>query len=429
MASQKKASKKRRARKRPGRATRPPNTSGKVEAGLARLLKHLNEYLLLKDDEVFVIVLGTVAAFIRELDPVWLLIVAPPSGAKTDFVEMLDEVKEIFPLSDLTSKTLASGFGTADTEDVSMLHEVDGRILALKDFTTVLQMRRDQRGEVLAQLREAYDGRFNKAWGTGRRLRWKGRLGFIAGVTGVIDRHHEVMGTLGQRFVLVRPQQPNRMAAAQRAIENAEAPLGKDVRRAIARGVARFLRSLPLVPPGLVSDQRTQLARIADFVTCSRSPVIRDGHTREIEYAPEREMPARFARQMAALVRGIALVRGRETVNADDMCLIGRVGADCLPPGRCIVLKALTQTSSPLTIDQIAPGKSSYSETTIRRTLEDLHALRLLNRQGGGQGAASRWSLRKSFRLAAEICFAVTPKTVSSSERRTSKSSVTPRSV
>ena len=121
-----------------------------------------------------------------------------------------------------------------------MLHEVDGRILALKDFTTVLQMRRDQRGEVLAQLREAYDGRFNKAWGTGRRLRWKGRLGFIAGVTGVIDRHHEVMGTLGQRFVLVRPQQPNRMAAAQRAIENAEAPLGKDVRRAIAKGGSAF---------------------------------------------------------------------------------------------------------------------------------------------------------------------------------------------
>ena len=45
-------------------------------------------------------------------------------------------------------------------------------------------------------------------------------------------------------------------------------------------------------------------------------------------------MPARFARQIAGLARGIALVRGHETVEADDMHLIGRVGADCLPASR-----------------------------------------------------------------------------------------------
>ena len=200
----------------------PANVSGKVASLLADLLEALHNYLWLKDDDAFVIVLGAVAAFILGLDPVWLLIVAPPSGAKTDFVHMLDEVPEIYPLSDLTPKTLASGFGTPNTADVSLLHEVDGKILALKDLTTVLQKRRDQRDEVLAELREVFDGRFAKAWGTGQRLDWRGRVGFIAGVTSVIDQLHSVMGILGQRFVLLRPRQPDRQAAARRAIQNTQ---------------------------------------------------------------------------------------------------------------------------------------------------------------------------------------------------------------
>jgi hypothetical protein len=403
----------------------PPNTPGKVGVRLDRLLKLIHEYLLLEDDDVFLIVLGTVAAFLRGLDPVWLLIVAPPSGAKTDFIEMLDEVEEIFPLSDLTSNTLASGFGTADTEDVSLLHEVEGKILALKDLTTVLQMRRDQRGEVLAQLREIYDGRFNKAWGTGRRLRWTGRIGFIAGVTAVIDRHHEVMGTLGQRFVLTRPRQPDRKAAARRAIENTKASSRKGIRQTIAKEVAHFFETLPAVVPELPRSQVDQLTEIADLVTRARSPVFRDGHTREIDDAPAPEMPARFARQLAALVRGIAIVRGHETVVEDDMRLVGRVGADCLPPSRRAVLRALTRATSPLPIDQVMTGKSALSETTIRRSLEDLHALGLLNRQGEGQGTTSRWSLKQSQRRGAQLCFRASRRAKGTSSQRVSMRTAT----
>ena len=62
------------------------------------------------------------------------------------------------------------------------LARLKDEILVLKDFTTVLQRHREERQKILAQLREIYDGRFDKVWGTGRELHWRGRLGFLAGV-------------------------------------------------------------------------------------------------------------------------------------------------------------------------------------------------------------------------------------------------------
>ena len=78
-----------------------------------------------------------------------------------------------------------------------MHHAPDGQILVFKDFTIVLEMSRDKRQAVLAQFREIYDGKFDKVWGNGQELHWEGRLGFVAGVTPAIDKHHAVMAILG----------------------------------------------------------------------------------------------------------------------------------------------------------------------------------------------------------------------------------------
>src|ERR1700733_1595092 len=189
----------------PVKRDRSPSSdvSGKA-VDLRSVLKDLKKYLLLADPDAFLILLGAAAAFAVGLDPVWLLIVGPPSGGKTEFLRMLNECPMVYPLSELTPRTLASGLLMPDGRDASLLLQVNSKILVLKDLTTLLEMRRDDRQEVLAQLREIYDGRFTKAWGTGQRLDWSGRVGFIAGVTSVIDQHHQVMGMLGQRFILVR---------------------------------------------------------------------------------------------------------------------------------------------------------------------------------------------------------------------------------
>lgn len=173
---------------------------------LLDLQERITSFLLLKDPDVLPVMLGAMAAHRFGGTPVWLLLVAPLSGTKTELIRALERVPGTYFLSDLTARTFASGLET-HRADPSLLARLQEEVLLFKDFTTVLEMHREERQAILAQLREIYDGRFDKPWGTGKELHWKGRLGFIAGVTPIIDSHHSVLAVLGARFVMLRVEQ------------------------------------------------------------------------------------------------------------------------------------------------------------------------------------------------------------------------------
>ena len=92
-----------------------------------------------------------------------------------------------------------------------------------KDFGSVLSMNRDARAAVLAALREVYDGSWTRHVGTGggRTLTWSGKVGLVAGATPTIDRHHAVMGAMGERFVLFRLPEVDASEQARRALAHA----------------------------------------------------------------------------------------------------------------------------------------------------------------------------------------------------------------
>ena len=79
-------------------------------------------------------------------------------------------------------------------------------IIIVKDFTSTLEMDRTARGEVLAALREVYDGRWDRDVGAegGRTLTWHGKCGLLAGCTTAIDKAHAVMNDMGPRSLFVR---------------------------------------------------------------------------------------------------------------------------------------------------------------------------------------------------------------------------------
>ena len=80
-------------------------------------------------------------------------------------------------------------------------------ILVVKDFTSILEMDRTARGQVLAALREVYDGRWDREVGAegGQTLTWQGKCGFLAGCTTSIDKAHSVMNDMGPRSLFRSP--------------------------------------------------------------------------------------------------------------------------------------------------------------------------------------------------------------------------------
>jgi hypothetical protein len=166
--------------------------------------------LVLPDKTPIYAVLGAVAANYLPGDPVWLGVVAPPSSAKTEILNSILLLPDVVPIATLTVGALLSGTSKKARDKHakgSLLRAVDKfGIAGLKDFGSILSLHTETRAEVLAALREIFDGAWTRHVGTdgGKTLHWSGKLGLVFGSTPAIDGYHAVIGSLGDRWLLSR---------------------------------------------------------------------------------------------------------------------------------------------------------------------------------------------------------------------------------
>jgi hypothetical protein len=317
-------------------------------------------------------------------DPVWAFVVAPPSSGKTEVVQALTGLDETHALSKLTPATLLSGSKDVNGRSSSLLLRLpENALLVLKDFGTVLSMREESRAEILGQLREVYDGSMVAEFGTGRTIRWTGRVGFIAGVTPAIDAHHLVIATLGERFLYLRVPDANRKIVAGTARARKDVNEMRDELRA---AVSEYVGGLEYAVPEMPAEVGIRLDNVADIVTWARSAVQRDRYTRDIEVAPSKEGLARFLMQLVSLWEALT-VMGHE----NPIGIVCRVALDSMPPARAAVLATLAAGDAS-TND--LRDVSRLSKSANLRLLEDLEALDLIHIvTRGGPGLANIWGL------------------------------------
>jgi hypothetical protein len=140
-------------------------------------------------------------------------------------------------------------------------------VLVIKDMTSILSMHRDTRAGVLAALREIYDGRWERNVGAngGRTLTWTGRVAIVGAVTTAWDRAHEVIASMGDRFVVLRMSTAKgRQSAGRKAIENTGSE--EVMRTELAAVVGAALRRVdPDQAIDLSQDERDRLLRIPEL--------------------------------------------------------------------------------------------------------------------------------------------------------------------
>ncbi len=367
-----------------------------VATSLLRLEAIFSKWLLFRDQRALRAVLSAVTAHLAGGDGVWLFIVDSPGSGKTEVIRALNGLHPVFPLSSLTAQTFASGRIVKDeNKDPSLLLRLPPEcIITLKDFTTVLSQHHESRQEILAQLRELADGSYVKEFGNGKTVSWEGRMCFIAGVTPILDTHWAVNQTLGERFVQVRPAASEPMLVGERSMANVGRE--EEMRTEMLAAVTEFIGSLEIPPIGQISlgpHFTARLAALATFAVRARSAVSRDGYRQEITYIPVPEGPARLAKQLATLVRGRAILEGRDEVNDSDFDEIVELGLDCIPPHRRQVLTALISSTELLTSSLAT--KTGYPTSSARRILEDLTAIGVVRRVAGREEGTNvdRWSL------------------------------------
>ncbi len=347
-------------------------------AALQRCHRTFRKWLGAKYDlDALHVVLAAAAAQNLDGDPLWVLLVSGSGNAKTETVQSLSGLTNTHVISTISSPgALLSATSRRDrskTANGGLLRMIGPTgVLVTKDMTSILSMGRELRAEVLAALREIYDGKWVRTVGTdgGQTLEWNGRLTTIGAVTTAWDHAHTVIASMGDRFVLLRVDSTqNRADAGRQAISNtgSETLMRAELSAAVAdvlTGTTHAAAELTLT--GAEVDK---LIDAADLVTLARTGVEFDyqGNVSE-SHAPE--APTRFAKQLTQVVRG-GIAAG--LTRNEAMCLAIRCARDSMPPLRLSIIDWLA-TNPHASTTEIRRGVGK-PRATVDRQLQALHML------------------------------------------------------
>lgn len=357
----------------------PPAPDSQRRHALAALLADLRSWQHLPDPTHVVAALAAAASRHADAEPVWLLLVAPPSSGKTEAVRILDDTADA-RLDEVTAAGLLGWSKGKNIRPTGVLSRVGATgLVTFGDLSTLLATSdRGGRDQVFALLRRAYDGHVTRDIsppGNTReehRLEWSGRLTVVGCVTGAIDRYTAHADQLGARWIYIR------VPARTRTDKQRAADLSRQGRLAQHRAAARtataeLLRSLP-EDITLPDHLHTMIIDAAIVTAWGRGTVPRNGYgRREIEGMPVVEEPMRLVQQLDSIARGV-LALGLPADAATYV--VRRIALDSMPESRRAVLETLAgrQTLSTSAIARIA----AIDRKVARFNLEELTAIGVL---------------------------------------------------
>jgi hypothetical protein len=379
--------------------TPPPPAAGPAATGapgpapnspIEDTLKIFREWLLLDSDLPVLAMLGTVAANKLSGDAIWLGIIAPPSSAKTEMLITLADLPHTEMVGTVSVAGLLSGTPRrqhATGAKGGLLQKIGAfGFLVLKDFGSILSMRPESKAELLAALREVYDGKWTRIIGAdgGRTLQWSGKIGLLFGCTRVYDSYYGVIGELGDRFLLCR-MEPNK-GQFRHALRHANrAP---QMRARLVAAVTNLFAA-PLPPSRSLSEREiTWLNDILQIAVRLRGAVKRDYRTRELEDIYGAEGTARFGKALERVLSGLDCL-GVKRSKARKV--VRTIAFDSVPPNRLSVYRYLKRLKGALADTPAIATAVEVPTMTARRALEELMIYGLAERRPQGPGMADLW--------------------------------------
>ncbi len=368
------------------------------------LFVEFRKWLHMKDDTALAIVFGTMFANRLQGDPLWVFIVAPPGGMKSELLMSLSLADAAYSCSSLTPHALVSGASWVGGEDPSLIPKLDGKVLIIKDFTTTLSMHPMARDEIFGQLRDCYDGKFEKQFGNGVVRRYKSTFGILAGVTPNIDAFSSLHQGLGERFLKFRLEGNTKHEDEEERILRAISNINREVamRDRLQEASARYLANpMPDALPELAPEMSKRIAKLSMLSSRMRGVVNRDRYnTSLLTSKASYEIGTRLGKQFSKLAIGISCYYGEDKVSDRTYKLVIRVAMSTVPDKIEEVIRTLwrltpEEKDSVRTKDIFGTGEE-LTQSTVFRTLQDLAMIGVVKQEGSGTKYS--WSLSKEMR-------------------------------
>lgn len=274
----------------------------------------LNKLLYIEDPNLVNVILASIVANSLQVgDPVWLTIIGPSSGGKSQLIRpfAMAHPEYIHRVDDLTTNTLLSG--TLGLEGSLLGRIGKAGVLSMDDLTVLFSKNAEQRGEILSQFRMLYDGHFSKSSGNRKEdIVWTGYLGMIAGSTPSIYRFFSEVADMGERFISYRMKKIDVHKAVEFVSNNSTTSknLNEQIASLIAEFVPPLIQSLPdpKYRPKVHPETMKIIQDASEHCTLLRTPIHIDDRTGLVDEFPEPEMPFRVMKQLSYLAAGMQCI-------------------------------------------------------------------------------------------------------------------------
>jgi len=324
-----------------------------VRQGFGKALS-FDEYELVAVDFCFSTVL---APFIADVTaPIWGWLIGPPGTGKGELLRPYEGHASTLFVSSPTPQFLASGYVTEDGSDPSLLLQLDGKVLIVKEFSAVLGMGETALRKIMGDLRDAYDGSFAKASGTRSHHTYRATFGFLSAATPKIETHMRQFQELGERMIAVRLNPRMMTRAARRARY-------RHIRQSM-KDKAQWQRHLRDLTHQTLNELASQNLSIQDVTI----PLDEDNHiidlcditarlrTHPHPGPPSPESATRLLQQIIAIGCIRILADARTTWTPSDTTFVRRILHDTLPSFLLQIIEYLYfhRTSQAISLKKLA---------------------------------------------------------------------------
>lgn len=333
------------------------------------LKKITRKSIYMENEQCFLpVILATMLANRLDTHPVWLMIIAGPSSGKTIFINALSQCDEGIMVSMLTPKTLISGAKNRDTVDgkeASLMAKLDGKVMLIKDASTITEMNPGNRSEVFSQLRTAFDGSLEKDSGLGRKS-FDAKFGIIIAGTSALEKVRTFESELGERFLNFRPvpEENDNVWPFLESIAGIKSKLHAELADAMHEYLSKCGTPDRIIIP-------SQIKQHAEFLVRLRAGVSRDSYKRHVNHPADDglEAPFRVGEQLGALYTCLLYILQNEH---KAMSITERVALDSVPYTRMRFIQCLQKDIC--TQAKIARAMK-MSENAVRELVENMELL------------------------------------------------------
>jgi hypothetical protein len=350
----------------------------------ADVLEAVRSRVYMPDPAPLEVALATYAAnCITSAEPLWVFLVGPPSGAKTDVLSLMSGLPHTRLETRLTAASLLTCHGReegVDPYDAGFGILRDGGsffILLVPEGSAIVVEGRRLDSDLFAVLRPiSTDGHYERTV-KGQQLGWRGKLGWLGATTEAI--YELRMGDLGERFLYfpLPPMSLDEEIRGGMMALNEERPSLEEVRPILHEFIHGL--QIPSKPPKLTEDEKRRIVHLATFCTRCRSTVGWGGtHGDEVVNLRQPERNPRLSRGCQSLLHGLRLP-GIE----DPECwrVLRQVALGSIPSRKRQVLRVLLGATAPLKTSGVA-ARTRIPETSVERDLHELCAFDVLVRHG-----------------------------------------------